>query len=98
MHLPKDTSTRFHHFNDFPGRPREKEEIKMQNLKLTLVFNTEGNRTIQMSLDSPQENLTAETIQAHAAMIFPILQTSNGLNAVSLKSAEYVTTSVTKVV
>ena len=70
----------------------------MQNLKLTLVFNTEGNRTIQMSLDSPQENLTAETIQTHAAMIFPILQTSNGLNAVSLKSAEYVTTSVTKVV
>jgi hypothetical protein len=72
--------------------------IQMNNKKITLVFNTEGNRTIQISLDNPVENLTAETLQSSAANIIPILQTSGGLSAVSLKSAEYVTTSVEKVV
>ena len=70
----------------------------MSEKKLTFVFNTEGNRTIQISLENPQENLTAETIKTYADNIIPVLQTSGGLSAVSLKSAEYVTTSVAKVV
>lgn len=70
----------------------------MSTKKLTLVFNTEGNRTIQISLDNPQENLSAETVNTKAEQIIPILQTSGGLSALTLKSAEYTTTTVEKVV
>ena len=68
------------------------------NKKLVLEFNTQGNRTLQISLDNPQENLTAETIQSYAENIIPVLQTSSGLSVLSLKSAEYTTTTVEKVV
>ncbi len=66
--------------------------------KLVLEFNTQGNRTLQISLENPQENLTAETIQSYAENIIPVLQTSGGLSVLSLKSAEYTTTTVEKVV
>ena len=66
--------------------------------KLVLEFNTQGNRTLQISLENPQENLTAETIQSYAENIIPVLQTSSGLSVLSLKSAEYTTTTVEKVV
>jgi hypothetical protein len=68
------------------------------NKKLVLEFNTQGNRTLQISLENPQENLTAETIQSYAENIIPVLQTSSGLSVLSLKSAEYTTTTVEKVV
>ena len=70
----------------------------MSSKKLVIEFNTEGNRTLQFSLENPVENLTAETIQASAANIIPVLQTSSGLSVLSLKSAEYTTTTVEKVV
>ena len=68
------------------------------NKKLVLEFNTQGNRTLQISLENPQENLTAETIQSYAENIIPVLQTSSGLSVLSLKSAEYTTNTVEKVV
>ena len=66
--------------------------------KLVLEFNTEGNRTLQFSLEYPQEGLAAETVQSIAANIIPVLMTSSGLAATSLKSAQYTTTSVVKVI
>ncbi len=65
--------------------------------KLTLEFSATGNRTIQFSLDDPVEGLTLETVQAAAAKIIPVLMTSGGETAQSLKSAYYSTTDVEKI-
>ena len=65
--------------------------------KLNLEFTAAGGRTIQFSLDAPVEGLTLETVQAAAAKIIPVLMTSSGEVAQSLKSAYYSTTDVEKI-
>ena len=66
-------------------------------LKLVLTFNTAANHTLQYSIDDPVENLTLDTVKASAEKIIPVLISNSGLRAVSLKSAEYMTTSVVKI-
>ena len=64
---------------------------------LTLVFATEGNRTLQFSLDNPVENLTLTSVKASCDKIIPVLMATDGSRVTALKSAEYITTSTEEI-
>lgn len=62
---------------------------------LELTFNMEDNRTMVLSVPYPKEDLTLATVQEKAAAIMPILESSSGASATSLKQAKIVETSST---
>ncbi len=57
---------------------------------LELTFNLEDNRTMVLSIPSPKEDLTLSTVQEKAASIMPILESSSGASATSLRQAKIV--------
>ena len=64
---------------------------------LKMTFNTQGNNTMDVTLEVPAADLTEEVIKEKAAAIIPVLQTRSGLNAISLASASYIETTATKI-
>ncbi len=64
---------------------------------LKMTFNTQGNNTMDVTLEVPAADLTEEIIKEKAAAIIPVLQTRSGLNAISLASASYIETTATKI-
>ena len=64
---------------------------------LKMTFNTQGNNTMDVTLEVPAADLTEEVIKEKAAAIIPVLQTRSGLAAISLASASYIETTTTKI-
>ncbi len=64
--------------------------------KLLLTFTVEGNGTMEVSIENPKEDMTYETALAAAADIIPVLITNKGAEALSLKQAEIVESTTTK--
>lgn len=64
--------------------------------KLLLTFTVEGNGTMEVSIENPKEGMTYETALAAAADIIPVLITNKGAAALSLKQAEIVESTTTK--
>ena len=66
--------------------------------KLKLVFTTEGNGNMEVSITSPKEDLTLEKARTEAAALIPVLMTNAGAAAVELKTASIVNTEETPLV
>ncbi len=54
---------------------------------LELTFTLDDNRTMVVSIPSPKDDLTLETVKAKAEKIMPILESNSGASATALKQA-----------
>ena len=66
--------------------------------KVKLIFKTEGNGTMEVSIADPKEGLTLAEATAAAAKMIPVFVTNAGAAAVELKSAVIVNTEETELV
>ncbi len=57
---------------------------------LELTFNLDDGHTMLISIPSPQDGLTLDTVKEKAAKIMPILESASGASAISLKQAKIV--------
>ncbi len=57
---------------------------------LEITFNLDDGRTMIISIPSPKEDLTLDTVKEKAAKIIPILESNSGASAISLKQAKVV--------
>ena len=65
------------------------------NKVLELTFTVEGSRSLTLSIPSPKEDLTLETVKEKAALILPVLESSSGYPVTAFKQARIIETNAT---